>query len=590
MTAWEPAAQGGRDRRADDELEALTLAIFAERGDWLAALAEASARLAAPRAHRSRARRALDARRPARSVLPAARPASSPGKVGRVAVPVRRFADAALAEATPAGPDGADGAVAIAAAAVAGAGAPLPRDLRAELERALGIDLDAVRVHTGAPVDAAARAIGARAFAIGPDLGFADGAYQPRSTDGRRLIAHEVAHTVQPAAPGASRVSSPGDACEREADAFADAFVARAATVAAPGSAASPARAPGAALRGSWTTDPGSANATDAPDIAGSRRVPLDNLATMRTGANAHPWTAERATGSGGGRAIAVVPNGRDFTRPFDVIVHFHGNNVGYRQTQAHRRMRGHDDPQPTGTVRDVSMDDIEGQVARSGRNVIALLPQGTTPMPGVRGASAFGIANLDRFVDECLGRLGIAGPPRRIIQSGHSGGGFTAIQAAHDDRTAATARLRPLLLFEAVNGAAEVRRVVDWARRSLRRDVELLGREPDLAARQRWLARHGLQLVAYYHPGGSYEQEHRDGYPETVDDRGRRHGATPSLAAAIAELFRTQQAALTRLGGGAPTILDALRAQYQVRTTGREHSTILQGNLGTAIGDLGAP
>lgn len=110
-----------------------------------------------------------------------------------------------------------------------GAGAPLDDVLRPLLESALGAGLGNVRVHTGAEADAAARALGARAFAIGDDVFFRDGTYDPRAHDGQRLIAHEVAHTVQArgAAPPTSEavaVSQPGDALEHEADAFADAF------------------------------------------------------------------------------------------------------------------------------------------------------------------------------------------------------------------------------------------------------------------------------------------------------------------------------------------------------------------------------
>jgi len=75
-------------------------------------------------------------------------------------------------------------------------GAPLDDQMRSRLEASLGARLGHVRVHTGADADSAARALGARAFAIGPDLVFRDGAYDPASRDGQHLIAHEVAHTV----------------------------------------------------------------------------------------------------------------------------------------------------------------------------------------------------------------------------------------------------------------------------------------------------------------------------------------------------------------------------------------------------------
>lgn len=112
-------------------------------------------------------------------------------------------------------------------------GAPLEDTLRSRLEATLGVRLDGVRVHADGAADAAARSLGARAFAIGNDVFFRAGAYDPRHHDGQRLIAHEVAHTVQAhdaVAPtaGAMTVSEPGDVAEREADAFADEFVRRA--------------------------------------------------------------------------------------------------------------------------------------------------------------------------------------------------------------------------------------------------------------------------------------------------------------------------------------------------------------------------
>ncbi len=112
------------------------------------------------------------------------------------------------------------------AAARSRSGMPLPPWLRARFERSLGADLSAVRVHSDDSAGAAARAVGARAFAHGQDVFFAEGKYQPDSNAGQRLLAHEVAHTVQTAA-GSSRpgLSAPGDAIESDADVAADAMM-----------------------------------------------------------------------------------------------------------------------------------------------------------------------------------------------------------------------------------------------------------------------------------------------------------------------------------------------------------------------------
>ncbi|GIX11319.1 DUF4157 domain-containing protein [Elioraea sp.] len=61
----------------------------------------------------------------------------------------------------------------------------------------LGTSLAGVRVHDGAGADRAARSVGARAFALDEDLVFARGEYRPETPEGRKLLAHELAHVVQ---------------------------------------------------------------------------------------------------------------------------------------------------------------------------------------------------------------------------------------------------------------------------------------------------------------------------------------------------------------------------------------------------------
>jgi hypothetical protein len=119
-------------------------------------------------------------------------------------------------------------------AAIAGAshssGDALPGDLREKFESSLGTDLSSVRIHTGAESQAAASAVAARAYALGNDVHFADGQYDPHSSAGQHLIAHEVAHTVQQRGGSPTRqdklaVSEASDALEIEADRAADAMI-----------------------------------------------------------------------------------------------------------------------------------------------------------------------------------------------------------------------------------------------------------------------------------------------------------------------------------------------------------------------------
>jgi hypothetical protein len=88
---------------------------------------------------------------------------------------------------------------AVQAALRGNAGRPLPPAARAFFEPRLGADLSAVRLHTGPAAGAAAAEIGANAFTHGQSIHFGRGCFAPDSGAGRRLLAHELVHTVQQA-------------------------------------------------------------------------------------------------------------------------------------------------------------------------------------------------------------------------------------------------------------------------------------------------------------------------------------------------------------------------------------------------------
>jgi hypothetical protein len=101
-----------------------------------------------------------------------------------------------------------------------GNGDSLDAGVQKRLSPSLG-DLSDVRVHTDDTARDLNHAVSARAFATGTDVYFADREYKPNTSDGDRLIAHELAHVAQQrGAPTTGRltVSNPGDAMEREAD------------------------------------------------------------------------------------------------------------------------------------------------------------------------------------------------------------------------------------------------------------------------------------------------------------------------------------------------------------------------------------
>jgi hypothetical protein len=78
-----------------------------------------------------------------------------------------------------------------------GQGQQLPGDQRAVFESRLGRDFSGVRVHADGAAAASASAMGAKAYAVGEDIVFADGRYRPGTASGDRLIAHELAHVAQ---------------------------------------------------------------------------------------------------------------------------------------------------------------------------------------------------------------------------------------------------------------------------------------------------------------------------------------------------------------------------------------------------------
>jgi hypothetical protein len=78
----------------------------------------------------------------------------------------------------------------------AGRGTPLaPYDLT-RFSAAFGRDLSRVRLHTGGEASALARAQHALAYTTGSDIVLGS-SYAPGSTEGRRLLAHELVHVVQ---------------------------------------------------------------------------------------------------------------------------------------------------------------------------------------------------------------------------------------------------------------------------------------------------------------------------------------------------------------------------------------------------------
>jgi uncharacterized protein DUF4157 len=108
-------------------------------------------------------------------------------------------------------------------------GRPLDSQTRAFMEPRFGRDFSDVRVHTDTKAAASAQAVNALAYTVGRDVVFAAGQYAPRTQVGSRLLAHELAHTIQN--PGQTNLSpfleigKVDDPAERAADHAADAVM-----------------------------------------------------------------------------------------------------------------------------------------------------------------------------------------------------------------------------------------------------------------------------------------------------------------------------------------------------------------------------
>jgi hypothetical protein len=104
-------------------------------------------------------------------------------------------------------------------------GSPLPDNVRSDMESRLGHDFSDVRIHTDSAADHSARSVSAHAYTVGNNVVFQRDRFDPSSTEGATMLAHELTHVVQQRsgpvdgadAAGGIRVSDPSDRFEREA-------------------------------------------------------------------------------------------------------------------------------------------------------------------------------------------------------------------------------------------------------------------------------------------------------------------------------------------------------------------------------------
>ncbi len=133
-----------------------------------------------------------------------------------------------------------------------GGGQLLDGGVRHSMGKAMNADFSGVRVHTDSQADGLNRSLHARAFTTGRDVFFRQGEYNPGSSSGRELLAHELTHVIQQGSAVQSKneeensettcsgcaaknttgalqtkltLGAPNDIYEQEADAVASAYI-----------------------------------------------------------------------------------------------------------------------------------------------------------------------------------------------------------------------------------------------------------------------------------------------------------------------------------------------------------------------------
>ncbi len=86
------------------------------------------------------------------------------------------------------------------------------------MEARFGASFEQVRIHEGSDASQAAEAVYAKAFTVGDDIVFGWQQYDPLSEQGQRLLAHELAHTLQHAgnAPAIFRQALPPPSASKD--------------------------------------------------------------------------------------------------------------------------------------------------------------------------------------------------------------------------------------------------------------------------------------------------------------------------------------------------------------------------------------
>jgi hypothetical protein len=290
--------------------------------------------------------------------------------------------------------------------------------------------------------------------------------------------------------------------------------------------------------------------------VGSIRRVPLDGLTLGNTTTDFVGDESKKTTETGSDRAIVLIPVTVVPGQQVDVMVHFHG--FTHRSQDPYAGWRQHSQ---SGTVRDVDLDRIEGQLEASGqKSMIAVLPQGV-------GGSNFGGLKLDTYLPQIFTRLAEAKEPPgstsdkpltqgRLVLSGHSGGGDRIANMLGSSVGKSAAEI---ILFEAIHkGGLGI--VLGWATAHLDRIAGALQQTSD-AAKRTTIVESCPKLYAYC---SVFDKNIKGsgGYADTYD----------KLRKGLDTWFNTNKA---RLGDA----YDDVRARFRVEfLQGASHETVVRG------------
>ncbi|MEO7127112.1 MAG: DUF4157 domain-containing protein [Nakamurella sp.] len=179
-----------------------------------------------------------------------------------------------------------------------GQGQQLAEPTRASMSDQFGVDLSSVRIHNDAESHHVADAVQSVAFTHGSDIYFSRGQYNPDSSAGQHLLAHELAHvtSAEPAGSGQHIIGRANDPAEAAAETTANKVVAQ--------------------LHRSYRSPTAPAPEQLAPtgdqSVARQLRPQQDETAVRRMTVNNTNWAAATSAthSAGGGVGVIIVNDG----------------------------------------------------------------------------------------------------------------------------------------------------------------------------------------------------------------------------------------------------------------------------------------